>query len=125
MNHVLERMSEKSSCCVSFGHVRITDYDFADDSVIFGETTVVLTGVLESLSKGTEPLGLRVPWIKTKVQAFSEILVATTESIPLISENIEIVEKFTYLGSVIHFFLLRTRNQWTTETSLERDEFAR
>ena len=50
---------------VSFGNVRITDLDFADDAVIFAETTKILAGALDSLSEEAEPLGLRVPWIKT------------------------------------------------------------
>ena len=38
MDHLLGRMSEKSGCGVSFGSVRITDLDFADDAVILAET---------------------------------------------------------------------------------------
>ena len=38
------KMSKKSSCGVSFETVRITDPDFADDAVIFAETTEVLAG---------------------------------------------------------------------------------
>ena len=48
------------------------------------------------------PLGLRVSWIKTKVQAFGDILDATIESIPLTGQNVEVTQMFTYLGSVIH-----------------------
>ena len=58
MDHVLRRMSEKSGCGVSFGTVRITDLDIADDAVIFAETTEVLARVLELLSEEAEPLGL-------------------------------------------------------------------
>ena len=39
MDHVMGRMS---GCEVSFGTVRITDLDFADDAVIFAEKTEVL-----------------------------------------------------------------------------------
>ena len=73
MDHVLGRMSEKSGCGVSFGTVRITDLDFGDDAVIFAETTEVLAGAIDSLSE-EKPLGLRVSWMKTKVQAFGDIL---------------------------------------------------
>ena len=79
MNHVLGRMLEKSGCGVSFGTVRIADLDFADDAVIFAETTEVPVEALESLSQEAELLGLRVSWIKTKVQAFSDILDASFE----------------------------------------------
>ena len=87
---------------MSFGTVRITDLDFADDAVIFAETTEVLTGALDSLSEEAEPLGLRVSWIKTKVQAFGDTLDATVESIPVNGENVEVTQTFTCLGSVIH-----------------------
>ena len=46
-------------------------------------TTEVLAGALTSLSAEAEPLGLRVSWIKTEVQAVGEILDATFESIPV------------------------------------------
>ena len=38
MDWILGRMSERSSCGVSFGNVKISDLDFADDVVIFAET---------------------------------------------------------------------------------------
>ena len=96
-------VSEKSSGCgESFGTVRVTHVDFANDAVIFVRTTEVLADALESLSEEAEPLGLRVSWIKTKVQAFGGILDATIASIPVNDENVEITQTFTYLGSVIH-----------------------
>ena len=36
------RMSERSSCSASFGNVKISDLDFADDAVIFAETLDIL-----------------------------------------------------------------------------------
>ena len=93
---------KKSGCGVSFGIIRITDLDFADDAVICAETTEVLVDALESLSEEADPLGLRVSWIKTNVQAFGDILDATVESIPVNGENVEVTQTFTYLGSVIH-----------------------
>ena len=72
--HVLGRKSEKSGCGVSFGtKIRIDILNSADDSIIFAETTKVLAGALDSLSEKTEPLRLRVSWIKTKVQAFGDV----------------------------------------------------
>ena len=60
MDHVLRRMSEKSGCGVSIGTVRITDIDFADDAVIFAQTTDIHARALDMLSEEAEPLGLRV-----------------------------------------------------------------
>ena len=67
-------MSERSSCGASFGNVKISDLDFADDGVIFAETLDIRLGVLEELSEKSEPLGLRVSRVKTKIQAFNDIL---------------------------------------------------
>ena len=53
-------MLENSGCGGSFGTVRITDLDFADDAVIFAKTTEVLVEAFESLSEEAVPLGLRV-----------------------------------------------------------------
>ena len=38
MDWILGRMSERSSCGASFGNVKISDLDFADDAVIFAKT---------------------------------------------------------------------------------------
>ena len=37
MDWILGRMSERSSCGASFGNVKISDLDFADDAVIFAD----------------------------------------------------------------------------------------
>ena len=101
MDHVLVRMSEKSGCRVPFGTVRITDLDSVDDAVIFAETPEILREALESLSEEAEPLGLQVSWMKTKIQAFGEILDVTIESIPVSGKNV-VKLKLTHFCSVIH-----------------------
>ena len=64
--------------------------------------------------------------MKTKVQAFADILDATVESVSVNGENVEVTQTFTYLGSVIHSSTNCElyRGQSTTGTSLEHDEFA-
>ena len=89
-------MSEKSSCAVSFGTVQITNFDFADETVIFAVTTEVLSGALDSLIEEAELHRLEVPCIKTKVKVIGE------KSISLSGENVEMTQTFTFLGSVIH-----------------------
>ena len=67
------------------------------------------------LNEESEPLGLWVSWVKTKIQAFNDILdtavlsvpVCGEEetailSVPVCGEDVEVVERFTYLGSDIH-----------------------
>ena len=93
---------ERSSCGASFGNVKISDLDFADDAVIFAETLDILLGAFEVLNEESEPLGLQVSWVKTKIQAFNDILDATILSVPVCGEDVEVTERFTNLGSNIH-----------------------
>ena len=47
-------------------------------------------------------LGLRVSWMKTKIQACNDILDAAILSVPVGGKDVEVTERFTYLGSDIH-----------------------
>ena len=85
-----------------FGNVRISDLDFADDAVIFAETLDILLKALDVLIWASEPLGLRDSSVKTKIQAFNDILDAAMLFVPVWSENVEVTERFTDLGSDIH-----------------------
>ena len=58
-------------------------------------------GVLEFLNDELELLGLRVSWVKTKIQAFIDIFEAAILSVPICGENFEVTGRFTYLGSDI------------------------
>ena len=57
LDWILAKMSERSSCGASFGNVKISDLDFADDAVIFAETLDILSGALEVLNEESELLG--------------------------------------------------------------------
>ena len=74
MDWILGRISERSICGASFGNVKFSDLDFTDDSVIFAETLDILLGALEVLNEESETLGLWVSWVKTKIQAFNDVL---------------------------------------------------
>ena len=80
----------------------ISNVDFADDAVIFAETLDILLGALEVLNEETKPLGLWVSWVRTKIQAINDILAAAILSVPVDGEDVEVTERFTYLGSDIH-----------------------
>ena len=54
------------------------------------------------LNEESEPLGLWVSWVETKIQAFNDILYAAILSVPVCGEDVEVTERFTYLGSDIH-----------------------
>ena len=83
MDWILGRMSERSSCGASFENVKISVLDFTDDAVIFAEILDILLGAIEVLNEESEPLGLQVSWIKTKLQAFNDILDAAILSVPV------------------------------------------
>ena len=90
------------SCCgVSINIVRITDFDFADDAVMIAERTEVFVGAFESLSAKGEPLGLRVSWNKTKVQAYGDIMDRTIKSTLVSCENVKVTLTSICVGSVI------------------------
>ena len=79
----LDYGEDVGSCGASFGSVKISDLDFADDTFIFAENLDILMAALEVLHEESEPLGLRVSWAKTKIQAFIDILVAAILSVPV------------------------------------------
>ena len=60
-------MLERSSCGALLGNVKISDLDFADYVVILAETLDVVTGAFEALTEESEPLGLQVSLVKTKI----------------------------------------------------------
>ena len=43
------------------------------------------------LNEESDPLGLRVSWIKTKIPAFNDILDAAMLSVPICGEDVEVV----------------------------------
>ena len=54
------------------------------------------------LNEESELLELWVSWVKTKIQAFNDILDAAVLSVPVCGEDVEVVGRFIYLGSDIH-----------------------
>ena len=58
--------------------------------------------VLKALHKKAKLLGLLLSWPKTKVQMFGGLLDETVHSIHAYSKNIDILDSFTYRGSMVH-----------------------
>ena len=54
------------------------------------------------LNEESERLGSWVSWVKTKIQAFNDILDAAILSVSVCGEDVQVTERFTYLGSDIH-----------------------
>ncbi|KAG2458472.1 RED2 editase, partial [Polypterus senegalus] len=61
-----------------------------------------LIGALERLSEESEGLGLRVSWIKTKIQAFNDLLCTAISSVSVCRESADLIERFIYLSSNIY-----------------------
>ena len=102
MDWVLSRVVNESHCGASVGNTKITDLVFADDTVIFAESLEVLVMVLEALHEEAKPLGFQVSWPKSKVQVFGVLLDETVQCIHACDEDIDILDSFKYLGSVVH-----------------------
>ena len=102
MDWIMGHVVDQSHCGTSIGEFRVTDLDFADDVAIFAETLEVLIGALDAFHNTAGPLGLKISWIKTKIQAFGGLLDDAVQSVQVHGENVEVVDRFTYLGSVVH-----------------------
>ncbi|XP_019638428.1 PREDICTED: uncharacterized protein LOC109480637 [Branchiostoma belcheri] len=90
----------QSACGASFGNVTISDLDYADDVAILAEIMQALHLALQIMDSETRPLGLQISWQKTKVQSLSDYQLPPT-NLMIESNTVEVVDKFTYLGSTI------------------------
>ena len=68
----------------------------------------------------SELLGLRASWVKTKIQAFNDILDAAILSVPICGEDVEVVERFTYLAVI--FMSLLPVSQRSTDVWVRPEE---
>ena len=101
---VMGETVRNTDCGISLGEATITDLDFADDIVIFAETLEALVAALDTLSMESEPLGLKVSWIKTKILkfiAFFDENINLPPPVVMLEELVSFVDNFEYLGSVI------------------------
>ncbi len=83
-------------------YTKVGDLVSADDAVILAESLDVLVRALEILHEEAKHLGLEVSWAKTKVHSLGGLLDDTVQSVHACGEDIEVLESFTYLGSVVH-----------------------
>ena len=60
----------------------------------------ILLGALQVLNEEPESLGLRVSWVKTKIQAFNNTLDAAFLSVPVCEEDIEVTDRFITLAVI-------------------------
>ena len=102
MDRVLDKVVDQRHCGASVSNTKITDLVFADDTVIFAKSLEVLMMALKALHEEAKPLGLKISWPKTKVQVFRGLLDEIVQSIYTCGEDIDILDSFKYLGSVVH-----------------------
>ncbi|KAI8515766.1 hypothetical protein Bbelb_065790 [Branchiostoma belcheri] len=100
IDFVMGRTISQSACGASFGNVTITDLDYADDVAILAEIMQALNLALHIMDSETRPLGLQISWQKTKVQSLSDYQ-PPPANLTIESNSVEVVDKFTYLGSTI------------------------
>ena len=80
-----------------------TDLDFADDVALLAEMLSVLLLALEVMDREAHPLGLTINWAKTKIQNLGDLDGVHRKHYATVQGNqVEVVESFTYLESLIH-----------------------
>ena len=78
-----------------------TNLDFADDVAVMSEMLKILILALEILHEEFSDLGLEVNWIKTKIQASSNVSNLLT-TVSILSTQVDIVDSFVvYLGFLL------------------------
>ena len=100
MDWIMVHTVSSSSSRASFGDERFTNIDFAYNAVIFAVTMYVLLASLDVLSKESESLGLRVSWVKTKLQNFIQTV---EQALPVscCGKEVDVVDVLPCLGCQI------------------------
>lgn len=73
------------------------------DAWILTESMNVLVLAVEVLHEEAKPPGLKVSWVKTKIQSFRGSLNDSIQSVHAFVEDIKVTKSFTYLVSVQHY----------------------
>ena len=63
----------------------------------------MLVSALEVTDREAHPLGMTINWAKTKIQNLGDLDGANqTQQAAVLGNQVDVVELFTYLGSLIH-----------------------
>ena len=101
MDWILDRTVSQSNLGVSVvGDESFTDLDYADDVALLAETLDFLVARLLVLQEEAAPLGLQINWTKTKIQQIG-VTRQIQPTVQVAAENVELVNDFVYLGSLI------------------------
>ena len=96
MDRILERTEHKGFTGASLGDESFSDLDYADDVALLAEMLKALILPMEIMQYKANPFGLEINRSKTKIQT------TVDTSVPQqVQVAVDIVEFFTYLGSMI------------------------
>ena len=102
IDYVMTKTTSRLSFGLKFGDHTITDVDFTDDLAILADSMEQLLEALRILREEVAKVGLHINWNKTKIMAIDQSSPAINSPVSLDSTtSIEVVNDFTYLGSVI------------------------
>ena len=77
----------------------LTDLEYADDQAIFATNQNDISSALTIFDAEACKLGLRTSWAKTKTMKCGDV--PSPQSLHICNNDVEYVDKFTYLGSII------------------------
>lgn len=100
MYWILDRLVAQNRLGVSVGEELFTDLDYADDVALLAEMLCFMVAKLPALQEKAASLRLQINYIKAKIWQIG-VPRLTQPSIQLAEENVELVNDFVYLGSLI------------------------
>ena len=100
MDWVLKRATYNCNCGIQWtNNGRLTDLDFADDIALVDDAWVGMRELTKRIETEAGTVGLCINAEKTKIMVVGDM--AETESITAGGKQVEVVEEFCYLGSMI------------------------
>ena len=101
-NCIIDYLMENVSSMVpgiQLGQYHLTDLEYTDDAAIFATNQNDISSALAIFEAEAYKLGLRTSWAKTKIMKFGGA--PSPPSLHICKNDVEFVDKFTYLGSII------------------------
>ena len=102
IDHVMTSTTNRLQFGLQFGDRVLSDADFADDIALVASTVDKMTKALQVLSEEASKVGLKINWQKTKVMLLEPPTSrSTVKEVNIGSNRVDVVEDFTYLGSIL------------------------
>ena len=84
---------------IQLGPYHLTDLEYTDDAAIFATNQNDILSALAIFDAEACKLGLRTSWAKTKIMKCGDV--TSPPSLHICNNDVEFVDKFTYLGSIV------------------------